>query len=62
MGTLAAGAQQIDEKVVERNSRRIVKLIHEVEKLVDLLERQRLVDPMILVQLKKELHDIEINK
>ena len=44
---------------VESNTRRSDRLIHEVEKLVALLEEQRLVEPTALVQLKHELHELE---
>lgn len=44
---------------VERNTNRIDRLVHEVEKLVELLEAQRLVDPTALVALTRELHEIQ---
>jgi hypothetical protein len=52
------GTEQLDPNVVARNTRKIDRLIHEVEKLVELLEVQRLVEPAVLVRVKKELHEI----
>jgi hypothetical protein len=50
---------QADHEIVVRNTKKIARLIHEVEKLVGLLEVQRLVEPATLFQLKKELRDIQ---
>lgn len=50
---------QTEGTIVQRNTKKIDKLIHEVEKLVDLLESQRLVEPSMLHQLKRELHEIQ---
>jgi len=47
---------------VERNTRRIDRLAHEVEKLIELLEEQRLVDSITLVALKRELHEIQADR
>jgi hypothetical protein len=52
------GTQQPDPNVVVRNTKKIDKLIIEVEKLVDLLEAQRLVEPAMLHRVKRELHEI----
>jgi len=52
------GTQSPVQEVVERNTRRINQLIVEVEKLVDLLESQRLVEPSMLMKVKHELHEI----
>jgi hypothetical protein len=53
------GLQSPVQNIVERNTKRINQLILEVEKLVDLLERQRLVEPSLLHNLKYELHAIQ---
>jgi len=53
------GTQQPVQNVVARNTKKIDKLIHEVERLVELLEEQRLVEPAMLIQVKKELHEIQ---
>jgi len=56
------GTQQPDHEVVARNTKKIDKLIHEVERLVDLLEEQRLVEPAMLLRVKQELRDIGRSK
>jgi hypothetical protein len=53
------GTHQPDHEIVVRNTKKIAKLIHEVQKLVGLLEEQRLVEPAMLFQLKRELRDIQ---
>src|SRR5262245_35538507 len=47
------GKEQQDHEIVVRNTKKIAKLIHEVQKLVELLETQRLVEPATLFQLKR---------
>jgi hypothetical protein len=47
------------QNTIERNTKRIDRLIHEVGKLVELLEEQRLVEPTSLTQLKIELNAIQ---
>jgi hypothetical protein len=53
------GTEPQDHEIVVRNTKKIAKLIHEVQKLVELLEAQRLVEPVTLFQLKRELLDIQ---
>jgi hypothetical protein len=53
------GTQHPDANVVAQNTKRIDKLIHEVEQLVTLLEVQRLVEPAKLIPVKRDLHRIE---
>src|SRR4051812_7885152 len=55
----AQTTQQTDHNTVVRNTKRINKLVHEVEMLVRLLEEQRLVEPAALIQVKKELREIQ---
>jgi len=52
------GTQPAVHQIVEKNTERIGRLIHEVEKLVEILEEQRLVEPSALIPLKNELRAI----
>jgi hypothetical protein len=49
---------QIDARVVERNTRIIGRLVSELEKLIAVLERQRVLAPDDLLPLKRELAEI----
>jgi hypothetical protein len=48
---------QFHARAVERNTRMIGRLVLELEKLIAVLERQRLVSPEELLPLKLELAD-----
>ena len=47
------------QKAVERNTKRIDRLVYDVEQLVNLLEKQRLVEPSVLAPVRRELQAIE---
>jgi hypothetical protein len=52
---MATTEQHVDPAIIERNTRRISRLITEAEKLIAVLEQQRLVSPTDLLPLKAEL-------
>jgi hypothetical protein len=59
MPMTAPGQQEVSPDLRAYDHQRINRLIVEVEKLVGLLEEQRLVEPTKLMELKRELKMIE---
>jgi hypothetical protein len=53
---MLAQDQQASSGVVAKDHRRIDQLVVEIEKLIRLLEAERLVEPMKMIDLKRELH------
>jgi|GEM_PF-5863806 len=51
--------QQPVQNPAEHNSKRIRRLAHGLEKLIELIEEQRLVEPASLTPIKIELHEIQ---
>jgi hypothetical protein len=59
-GALRLQDQHFDPKVVDRNTKIIGRLVSELERLIAVLERQRVLAPEDLLPLKREL--VEIRK